>query len=179
MNLQRLLLLSALSLSLAAASCRKKTPTVGPGDAGPIAATDAGVPQVVEAATRPSIQAFASGAELETFLKELLEAQKRDRGRVERRAKGESLGTPPPSPAPAAAAPEAAADSKEAESVTNVQHAGVDEGGIVKLHGDACSQSRSATHHWHRSRPSMPSVPTSIRAALGTTRCCCPETPSW
>ena len=136
MNLQRLLLLSALSLSLAAASCRKKTPTVGPGDAGPIAATDAGVPQVVEAATRSSIQAFASGAELETFLKELLEAQKRDRGRVERRAKGESLGTPPPSPAPAAAAPEAAADSKEAESVTNVQHAGVDEGGIVKLHGD-------------------------------------------
>ena len=37
----------------------------------------------------------------------------------------------------AAAAPAAAgALAKESESVTNVQHAGVDEGGIVKLHGD-------------------------------------------
>src|SRR5262249_21338794 len=27
-------------------------------------------------------------------------------------------------------------DAKDAESITNAQHAGVDEGGIVKLHGD-------------------------------------------
>ena len=38
-------------------------------------------------------------------------------------------------PAPAAQATPAAA-AAPAESVTNVQHAGVDEGGIVKVHGD-------------------------------------------
>ena len=36
---------------------------------------------------------------------------------------------------PAAAAPKAAAEAV-ADSITNVQHAGVDEGGIVKLHGE-------------------------------------------
>jgi hypothetical protein len=41
-----------------------------------------------------------------------------------------STGAPAPTAAPTAAAPGAA------ESVTNVQHAGVDEGGIVKVHGD-------------------------------------------
>jgi hypothetical protein len=46
-----------------------------------------------------------------------------------------SLNRPPaPAAAPAAVAKEAAAGKNE--SVTNVQHAGVDEGGIVKLHGD-------------------------------------------
>ncbi|HEX8209952.1 MAG TPA: beta-propeller domain-containing protein [Longimicrobium sp.] len=39
-------------------------------------------------------------------------------------------GAPAPAPAPAAAPPAAG------ESITNVQHAGVDEGGIVKTHGD-------------------------------------------
>jgi hypothetical protein len=41
-------------------------------------------------------------------------------------------------PAPAEPEPSAAADvsSRSDESVTNVQHAGVDEGGIVKVHGD-------------------------------------------
>ena len=39
--------------------------------------------------------------------------------------------------APAAKAEAAAA--KEQDSITNVQHAGVDEGGIVKLHGDHSS----------------------------------------
>ncbi len=119
-----LLLLSALLL---VAACRKTQPAGA--DAG--AAPDAEAPKVVEAATRDKIQAFASGAELDGFLKELLEAQKRDRSNVARRAKGEA--SPPPAAAPAEAAK---ADSKEAESVTNVQHAGVDEGGIVKLHGD-------------------------------------------
>ncbi len=38
-------------------------------------------------------------------------------------------------PAPASVAA-AGALAKAAESVTNVQHAGVDEGGIVKVHGD-------------------------------------------
>jgi hypothetical protein len=42
-----------------------------------------------------------------------------------------------PSAAPAATkAAEGLAKNEEGESITNVQHAGVDEGGIVKLHGD-------------------------------------------
>ena len=42
----------------------------------------------------------------------------------------------PASPSAAAAAPPAETSKSADGSVTNVQHAGVDEGGIVKLHGD-------------------------------------------
>lgn len=118
-----LLFWSLLLLTLA--GCRKNTPPGGSGG-GP---ADAEVPKVVEAATRSSIQAFASAEQLDGFLKELLEAQKRDRAAAQRRAKGEAMNEPAPPPA-AAPAEAAKADSKEAESVTNVQHAGVDEGGI-------------------------------------------------
>ena len=52
----------------------------------------------------------------------------------ERAAKGlPPLAEPKFSPMPA---PQAAAAAPAADSVTNVQHAGVDEGGIVKVHGD-------------------------------------------
>jgi hypothetical protein len=44
-------------------------------------------------------------------------------------------GAPAPAPVPAAAAQDAAG-ARADESITNVQHAGVDEGGIVKVHGD-------------------------------------------
>jgi hypothetical protein len=47
----------------------------------------------------------------------------------------ESAAAPPPAAAPTPALAEAAKAGAD-ESVTNVQHAGVDEGGIVKLHGD-------------------------------------------
>lgn len=72
--------------------------------------------------TRPpdGLQAFTSDAELDAFVRDLLERQ----ARVERSA--------PQADAEDSAAPEPSAD----ESVTNVQHAGVDEGGIVKVHGD-------------------------------------------
>ncbi len=56
-------------------------------------------------------------------------------GRSERDAR-RRRGKAEASPAPAAAAPEPAKSAAADESVTNVQHAGVDEGGIVKLHGD-------------------------------------------
>jgi len=125
-----LLLLSCLFLGLSAGPGCKRRPTAGPGGG---ATSDAAAPKVVEGASRDSIQAFASEAELTEFLKELREAQKRDR--TSRRSKEEGAGSPTPPPA-AAPAEAAKADSKEAESVTNVQHAGVDEGGIVKLHGD-------------------------------------------
>ena len=50
-----------------------------------------------------------------------------------------------PAEPPASVAKSADAKSgKDEESVTNVQHAGVDEGGIVKLHGDHLQLSSAA-----------------------------------
>ncbi|MEK6283178.1 MAG: beta-propeller domain-containing protein [Acidobacteriota bacterium] len=79
---------------------------------------------------RKTMRPFRSEQELVSYLKELAEKQKREQVR----AKLESADTAY-NVAPQAASP--AKDKSGAdESVTNVQHAGVDEGGIVKLHGD-------------------------------------------
>jgi hypothetical protein len=79
--------------------------------------------------TDPHLPAFGSAQELNHFLLDLARKQRiiqEQRSRLERFRQ--------PSVALEAAAAPAAADA--AESVTNVQHAGVDEGGIVKVHGD-------------------------------------------
>jgi hypothetical protein len=70
-------------------------------------------------APKATLKPFASEAQLQAVLRTWVEQQQRRR--AERRADAMQ-------PAPASAA--------AAESVTNVQHAGVDEGGIVKLHGE-------------------------------------------
>src|SRR5947209_1107672 len=75
-------------------------------------------------ASQKTMHAFRSEQELAGYLKQLADKQER-RGRAEAQA----------SAAPAAKM----ADSNglaSSESVTNVQHAGVDEGGIVKVHGN-------------------------------------------
>jgi hypothetical protein len=93
------------------------------------------IPPVEEAGFTPikkSMRAFRSDQELKAFLKELAEKQKLERGRAEANTSTTGLMT---ANAPDAQPSKAASDSKE-ESVTNVQHAGVDEGGIVKVHGD-------------------------------------------
>lgn len=78
-----------------------------------------------DAAPRRTLAAFASEAELATLLQRWAdEARAR---RDQRRSRAE---------APVAASPGLAAQEASADSVTNVQHAGVDEGGIVKVHGD-------------------------------------------
>jgi hypothetical protein len=71
------------------------------------------------------MEAFKSEAELVLYLRQLAEKQRR---RVEKEAKAEATN----------AAPLAGFNQfdKADESVTNTQHAGVDEGGIVKVHGD-------------------------------------------
>ncbi|HKP81039.1 MAG TPA: beta-propeller domain-containing protein [Pyrinomonadaceae bacterium] len=78
-------------------------------------------------ATR-TMKAFGSEEELARYFREWAENQKRLQRRMKKRM--EYLN----------AAPAAMADSQEVakteESVTNVQHAGVDEGGIVKVHGN-------------------------------------------
>ncbi|HYJ47159.1 MAG TPA: beta-propeller domain-containing protein, partial [Pyrinomonadaceae bacterium] len=88
------------------------------------------------ASTKKSMRAFRSEQELKSYFRELAEKQQRERGRV----MGEAQATPPMTSnsapkedAAGAVANKAGADN---ESVTNVQHAGVDEGDIVKLHGN-------------------------------------------
>ena len=85
---------------------------------------------------KKTMRAFTSEEEMKAYFRKIAEERKR----VMRRSREESSGLAnmsPPPPAPTAQASEAAkAGAKDDESVTNTQHAGVDEGGIVKLHGD-------------------------------------------
>jgi hypothetical protein len=77
--------------------------------------------------TGATLRAFRSDAELVAFHRRILEdAERRERKHPT---------PPPPPPAPPAPSMGEPADPA-ATSITNVQHAGVDEGGIVKLHGD-------------------------------------------
>jgi hypothetical protein len=86
-----------------------------------------------EAAAAPgkTLQAFASDQEISALFKRWAEEHKRRD--VARRAYGAAPGVA--QELSSALAP-AAKMADAAESITNVQHAGVDEGGIVKRHGD-------------------------------------------
>ena len=88
---------------------------------------------------KKTMRAFGSEEELKNYFRQLAEDRKRELAR----ARNNNSGNPPP--APSAALNQAASSDAKAggeglaakdESVTNTQHAGVDEGGIVKLHGD-------------------------------------------
>jgi beta propeller domain-containing protein len=78
-----------------------------------------------------SMRAFASEEEMKAYFRKLAEERKKQVGRMD------TMTSSPMVANEAAAAPpaKAGADDKQ-ESITNTQHAGVDEGGIVKLHGD-------------------------------------------
>jgi len=71
---------------------------------------------------------FRSEQELASYLRALAEKQKNSRRRVEMQALDGVASNVAASPAKDKA--------DQDESITNVQHAGVDEGGIVKLHGN-------------------------------------------
>lgn len=88
---------------------------------------------------RKTLRAFASEQELKNYFRELAEKQRRETEK--RRAlsganMSNSATATADSAAPAAERSVSAAKSAAAESITNTQHAGVDEGGIVKLHGE-------------------------------------------
>src|ERR1700674_715225 len=90
-------------------------------------------------APKKTLRAFRSEQELASYFRELAEKQKREG----RRGAGVGYNSGPDQPLAAPTTTLAlksagvAGDSKDAaESVTNVQHAGVDEGGIVKVHGN-------------------------------------------
>jgi hypothetical protein len=83
-------------------------------------------------APKKTLTAFASEEELAAVLKRWAEEAKRRRDELRTRMSAQS---PAAAAAPQALAAKEAAASM-ADSVTSVQHAGVDEGGIVKVHGD-------------------------------------------
>lgn len=88
---------------------------------------------------RKTMRAFRSEQEMKDYFRELAERQRRD---AERRKESSAnsvakSGSSVPLASPAAdGMPLDGVDSKAEESVTNTQHAGVDEGGIVKVHGE-------------------------------------------
>src|SRR5882724_12644215 len=85
---------------------------------------------------KKTMTAFGSDEELRNYFRQLVEEAKRAQARVRREANA----SPPPAPGLAPAATSAAKSGEgyaaKDDSITNTQHAGVDEGGIVKLHGD-------------------------------------------
>jgi hypothetical protein len=101
-------------------------------------ASRTGIPAVPETRTLP---AFASEAELAGYLRRLAKEQQRAEANSEFAGQGAEGGVagdvkmaaPMEDPAPVV---QEAAEREAPESVTNVQHAGVDEGGIVKVHGN-------------------------------------------
>ncbi len=79
---------------------------------------------------RKTMRAFRSEQELKDYFRELAEKQKRNsENRIEKQDSTISADLASPS------ASLNGLSSKAEESVTNTQHAGVDEGGIVKVHG--------------------------------------------
>jgi len=90
-------------------------------------------PRPIRPTAKKTMRSFGSDEELRAYLKKLAEEQKRAQ-----RAPAEAEPAAPSTVANQAAtglAKEQTATNKD-ESITNTQHAGVDEGGIVKLHGD-------------------------------------------
>ena len=98
--------------------------------------------RVISAAAPPAsamkakkiMRSFGSDDELKAYLKKLAEEQRRS-GRARLDADASALPAPVATTNQASGLAKSAEPSKD-ESITNTQHAGVDEGGIVKLHGD-------------------------------------------
>jgi hypothetical protein len=115
-----------------------------------ITAVTANETTLAKAAPKITLTAFTNEAELKAWFDNLRKRQNQDRARSElagsskSQASDQIVMSPPlyaPSAPPAAQAMakmplETKVSGEVAESVTNVQTAGVDEGGIVKVHGD-------------------------------------------
>lgn len=107
----------------------------------PMACSDASSvpPAGIDTAPRKTLRAFASEQEFMRLLKRWDARTDKERARMKQ---GAPMAVPAPAPAVAAEPPAdaveaagASAKADDGESITNVQTAGVDEGGIVKRHG--------------------------------------------
>ncbi|MGB2751015.1 MAG: beta-propeller domain-containing protein [Pyrinomonadaceae bacterium] len=101
----------------------------------------ADLPSVASSKPRKTMQPFKSEAELKEHFKKFQESRRRA-GQISGQdadksdtANSSVMTDAAPSPSAGAKTMSASKDGKE-ESITNNQHAGVDEGGIVKVHGD-------------------------------------------
>ena len=113
--------------------------------AAPSSASTAAAPAKAAPAAK-SLKAFRDERDLQRFLDTIRARAKAERERDQARTMSEmsadaaaapASAPPPPPPAPQPVAePKAAADGKAEDGITNVQTAGVDEGGIVKKAGD-------------------------------------------
>jgi len=112
----------ALLISLGLVGCAKTSANTPP-------AKPAANPSLV---AKKTMHAFGSEQELAQFLREMAKKQEMQARRISGAA---SMGLPVAAPAMTEDESMAVA-TKDEESITNVQHAGVDEGGIVKLHGN-------------------------------------------
>jgi beta propeller domain-containing protein len=101
----------------------------GASAANPAADTTAQAARKNNFAAKKTMRAFRSEQELKSYFREIAEKQKREPRRMASGAVALSAPT-------ALATADKAASFANAESVTNVQVAGVDEGGIVKVHGN-------------------------------------------
>jgi hypothetical protein len=103
------------------------------------AGTTASAPAAAATAPHKTLTAFASEQELADLFKGWAEEYRRRQAAEQRSRRdagqAQEMAAKPAS-APSALASAGALAKSADESVTNVQHAGVDEGGIVKLHGD-------------------------------------------
>src|SRR6185503_14507497 len=84
---------------------------------------------VADTQVRKTMKAFKSDAELAQYFRAIAAKQRRRAKFVS--SMDSMVGNAAPAPVNLQAE-----TAKEPESVTNVQHAGVDEGGIVKVHGN-------------------------------------------
>ncbi len=82
---------------------------------------------------KKNMRAFKSDSELAAYLRQIAEKRRRGRQASEKSANSDAAA---PEPTTASSVAGLAKGTAADESITNVQHAGVDEGGIVKLHGD-------------------------------------------
>ena len=119
-NLFLLALTAALTISGVLACAPGTTETIPPVSASTLSPV------------KKTMKAFSSDQELKRYLRELAEKQRRLRGRAELEAQTAAL----PADKPAEELQSQGFGLKVDESVTNTQHAGVDEGGIVKVHGN-------------------------------------------
>src|SRR5215831_6474265 len=92
-------------------------------------------PPAVPAKAKKTMRSFGSDEELRAYLKKLADEQKRDQRARAAEAEAAAPSTTANQAATGLAKAADGAPGKD-ESITNTQHAGVDEGGIVKLHGD-------------------------------------------
>ncbi len=93
------------------------------------AATNETIPPIGAIPVQKTMRAFSSEQELQAYLRKVAEQvlqRRADQKMMDSALSVASVSEAPPPPAAKA----------EAESVTNTQHAGVDEGGIVKVHGN-------------------------------------------